>query len=198
MRRGFDAEHAAARAEAESRADVHRLFQHVRNRWDENDQATRDWRAAIARNDRDFMRVYPASFWEALEDLRQAPIGDAPTRARHWTPARAESIEVAIRFLEADVICFRSGYVKERLIRRLVRQSLAPADVARLRTVVLDVLDRRGGRDFRAYCRLAVRVADAALTTDIASRATSAADADLRRRAGWMREAIAIARRGTV
>ena len=66
-----------------------------------------------------------------------------------------EGVEPAITFLEADPWCFRSGYVKADILRSLVRCPLTTDQAARLRQVVLYVVDRRDRREFRRYCRLA-------------------------------------------
>jgi hypothetical protein len=58
-----------------------------------------------------------------------------------WSSAPLESVETAIRFLEADLDCFRSNYIKERLIRHLVRQDLGDEALRRLRRVVLSALE---------------------------------------------------------
>jgi hypothetical protein len=66
---------------------------------------------------------------------------------------------------------------------------LTLAQAARLRTVVLSVVDRRDDRDFRAFCRLA-RKADAPELHDQLRQRLKSADADIRRRARWMLDAL--------
>jgi len=66
-----------------------------------------------------------------------------------------EAIELAIQFLEADPWFFRSGYIKETFLRRLRYAALTEAQRARLRDVLLRIVDSRGGREFREYCKLA-------------------------------------------
>jgi hypothetical protein len=66
--------------------------------------------------------------------------------------SRAEN---AVAFLEADPVCFRSGYAKADLLRFLGRIPLGAALEERLRSVVLQVVRSRHGREFRRYCLLA-------------------------------------------
>lgn len=67
-------------------------------------------------------------------------------------------IEDAILLLEVDPWFFRSGYLKERVLRHLKSAPLKEADKARLRQVIENVALGRNRREFRDYCRLAVCV----------------------------------------
>jgi hypothetical protein len=69
-------------------------------------------------------------------------------------------IEFAVSFLELDPLFFRSGYLKQIVITRLKRSELREGDKSRLRGVVWDAVNRRGTREFKYYCRLAVTLAD--------------------------------------
>lgn len=66
-----------------------------------------------------------------------------------------EAVEMAIRFLEADPWFFRSGYIKEELLRRLCHADLANAQKDRLRVVIFARIDNGAGREFRKYAQLA-------------------------------------------
>ena len=70
------------------------------------------------------------------------------------------TIELAVRFLEADPYFFRSGYHKERLIKHLCRNPLSEDQKKRLQQVILARIRDRDRREFRAYCRLAPAVTD--------------------------------------
>ncbi len=59
----------------------------------------------------------------------------------------------------------------------------------RLRRVVIDAVERRGGREFRAYCRLARRF-DGPELRDLLVRQVSSGDEAIRRRAGWMLQVL--------
>ena len=68
------------------------------------------------------------------------------------------AIEDAVLYLEVDPWYFRSGYLKERLIRGLKAASLSEKDRLRLRHVVWNVVRGRNRRELRRYCSLALRV----------------------------------------
>jgi hypothetical protein len=118
--------------------------------------------------------AYPPDFWEAYEALRE---GDA------------SSIDVAIEFLEADPIFFRSGYVKADLLRWIKWLPLTPVQIERLRAVVYSVALRRGGREFRHYCNLAPRLEGPDLQHQLRVLQTHE-DAAVRRRANWILKAL--------
>ena len=67
-----------------------------------------------------------------------------------------ELVRFAIDFLECDPHFFRSGYIKEHLLDKLKTVSLTEAQADRIRDVLVDAVVRRGQREFRRYCRLAV------------------------------------------
>ena len=91
----------------------------------------------------------------------------------------------AIRFLEADLWFHSSGYKKENLLRYLSRMELRDAHKARLTKVVIRQVDRRDGREFRDYCRMAHAINSCHLRRQLEQRLSSS-DPDVRRRAGWM------------
>lgn len=68
----------------------------------------------------------------------------------------AEAVGPAIDFLEADPMCFRSGYTKERLCQYLARMDLNDEARARLAPIVTKVLvDRdRPERERKQWLRL--------------------------------------------
>ena len=178
-----------AAAEIAARAEIKRCFALVRDRHDVGHPATLAWNDAIARWRLALDRIYPEEFWAAIAELKQARSWDAEADRWAWSRAPFSSIEVAIRFLEADLICFRSGYVKQRLIRHLVRQPLSDDALRRLRGVAVSSLSRPTRRGFRAVCRLAARVRDEELLIQI-DNVVASDDAAAARRAGWMRTAI--------
>ena len=118
--------------------------------------------------------AYPPGFWEHYRCLKA---GD---------PA---GLETAVRFLEADPWFFRTGYEKADLIKWLTRMELTEKDMARLRQVVLNAVDSRDRREFRAYCRLARRVDHDRLRQALAERLNSE-DEGVRRRARWVLDAL--------
>jgi hypothetical protein len=118
--------------------------------------------------------AYPPTFTEDCQKLRQ---GDS------------EGLKTALRFLEADPIFFRTGYVKSWLIRRIKPSMLTAAHRARLQQVVLHMVDTRDDRDFRAFCRLACKVDGPELRTALAAR-EAALDPNIWRRARWVLAAL--------
>jgi hypothetical protein len=97
-------------------------------------------------------------------------------------------LEPVIAFLEEDSHCFRSGYIKADLVRFITRLDLSPEHAARLRNVVLQIVDRRDGREFRHYCRLARKVRTPEFQEELSKRLLCR-DPNVRRRARWVLQA---------
>ncbi|HEY2841523.1 MAG TPA: hypothetical protein VGJ26_20355 [Pirellulales bacterium] len=85
-----------------------------------------------------------------------------------------EAVEKAIRFLEADPLFFRSGYIKEKLIGRLKQSSLSANQTNRIRIVVLRSLS--SWRMPRAIARLAPKVTSESLISDLHAALESSND----------------------
>jgi hypothetical protein len=132
------------------------------------------WRQAVDR------------FWTALRGAYPPGFRDIWARLAQ---SDADAIETAVVFLEVDPWFFRSGYMKEELIRRLNRLELSGAVVSRLRHVVVAAVDRSDRREFRRYCRLARRVDSLELRQALRERCASP-EAGVRRRAAWMLAAV--------
>ena len=118
--------------------------------------------------------AYPPSFNQDLVRLEE---GD---------PSGLESV---VAFLEADPIFYGTGYLKEALSRLLRDVELPMIYVQRLQRVVLSIVDRRDGREFRAFCRLARKV-DAPELREQLTRRLAHDDPNVRRRARWVLEAL--------
>jgi hypothetical protein len=58
---------------------------------------------------------------------------------------------------------FRSGYIKDKMIRKIKNSPITPKQIERLRKVLKDAVDNRGTREFRRYCRLAACIANTEL-----------------------------------
>jgi len=119
--------------------------------------------------------AYPAGFWESY---RRLCAGDAT------------GLEAAVTFLEADPWFPNSGYVKVKLVRHIKVPMLTPSYIMRLQSVILEMVERRSGQEFRAYCKLARKVNDVGLREQLRQRADEG-DFDVRRRARWVLEALA-------
>lgn len=94
-------------------------------------------------------------------------------------------LEFVVCFLEVDPWFYRSGYLKQVFLTRVKRSVLSEALKERLRKVVLDAVERRGTREFKYYCRLAVVLADQQLVAELETAAAST-DAAIANRARMM------------
>ena len=117
---------------------------------------------------------YPWQFWRDIALLR----GGDHTK-----------MEAAVSFLEADPWFHGSGHSKVRMIRHIKPSMLTPDFTERLQNVVLAMVERRNGQDFRAFCRLARKV-DAPAVREQLTRRLTHSDPDTRRRARWVLEAL--------
>jgi len=102
-----------------------------------------------------------AGFWEPIERARQAVRSGDPS-----------GIETLVRFLEADVYCFSSGYLKADAADALKRAELDAPTAERLRAVILAVVDSYDRREFRAYVRLARHIDNPAFREALRARLT--------------------------
>lgn len=66
-----------------------------------------------------------------------------------------DTIEDALQFLECDPFFHRSGYIKEKLIRRLKHCELTEPQRKRAINLILRGIDRGFGKEFWEYSRLA-------------------------------------------
>ena len=71
-----------------------------------------------------------------------------------------ELLEFVITFLELDPMFFRSGYLKEMMLKRIKESPLSDEELGRLRCVLRDAVNKRGKREFKRYCSLATKIAD--------------------------------------
>jgi hypothetical protein len=97
--------------------------------------------------------------------------------------------ENEVTFLEVNPRYFRSGYDKAQLLRYLKRADLSLKHRQRLLAVLLDVVGRPSGVEFRQYCQLAARLASAELASAL-SKLVKSEDEGVRRRASWMLEHV--------
>ena len=87
--------------------------------------------------------AFPGGLAKLLSDLRNKD---------------TNAVEMAIRFLEADLRFFRSGYIKEGVIQLFVKVELSEQQRERLRNVVIAKINAQRTREFRRYCRLAAHL----------------------------------------
>ncbi len=108
---------------------------------------------------------------KAWQDATSAWHAQVHPTERLWKPefyqnlrqSCRQSIDEAILYLEVDPWYFRSGYLKERLIRGLKAAELTDRDCQHLRNIIWNVADGKNRREFRDYCSLACVVGDSTL-----------------------------------
>jgi hypothetical protein len=173
-RRGSDKTIARLQERAEAvraaRAELDAAFAEVTNRRDEADPRTRRWLDAIQRSRVAVDLAYP-------DALREVEEGERDIGTMH-----ASDI---LEYLAADPMHFRSGYIKQRLLREIKKRDLEPAHARLLQDVVLHVVRSRGCREFREYCRAAVMVDDARLRQALGEIVASG-DASASQRGRWL------------
>jgi hypothetical protein len=91
----------------------------------------------------EFYRLYPELFY---------PGGDKSLDALKRDESAA--IEIALDFLDADPVHFRSGYTKEEVWRSLRGASLTVSDKLRLEGIALRYVERRIEREFWVMARV--------------------------------------------
>ena len=163
-----------ARAANEARARVAEARELLRKLGHSNPQAVRAWREAINQRKAATPREYSGSLFEALETLGQGSRAD---------------LEEVIHFLEADPGFKGSDVLKTIALRRLKYVPLEPDEVERLRRVVLNIVDRRDGSDFRDYCGLARHLMTPGFRREVEARTTSI-DSAIARHAEWVISAL--------
>ena len=110
-----------------------------------------------------------------------------PDKLKEIEEVDGEWRESAITFLEVNPRYFRSGYDKAQLLRYLKRADLSRKHQQRLLAVLLDVVGRPSGVEFRQYCQMASRLPSKELTSALTGLLKSE-DEGVRRRASWMLE----------
>jgi len=146
------------------------LYQKLFAEWRDLRNTETYWRLLQA-HDSALEAAYPPDFWGHYESLRLGRDLDA--------------LEMAVEFLEADPYFFRSGYIKEKLLRYVRRYTLTPEHMNRLQRIVLNVVDRHFCREFREYCKLARKLNSAELQLLLEHR-TQRGDKAVQKRAQWV------------
>lgn len=113
-------------------------------------------------------------------------LSNAMDRLRAADPT---AVEPTLVFLEADPWAFRTGYLKQRVMRWMRRCPIDAGQAARLRVVLLHLVDVGGRREFREACRLAHCVADPSFMEALRARVDGGRPG-ISDRARWMLAAI--------
>lgn len=123
------------------------------------------------------------AFWVALDAAYPPGFDDDFEKLRSHIDLKA--LETAVAFLEADPFFFRSGYIKQKLLRWVRGYQLTPEYIARLQHVILTVVDSHYCREFGEYRKLAHKIDNANLRLGLQSRIDSE-DPNICKRAHWI------------
>lgn len=77
-------------------------------------------------------------------------------------------------YIDQDPYFFRSGYILEKLLQRVKKLSLTPAEKTSLQRLLLKRIDTRALRNFRNICRLTHMIDSNGFHAKVSSRARSA------------------------
>ena len=172
--RGFDFQkHAKAVNVAQN--ELHTAFASVVDRHNQNDPRTERWITAVKVFNAALARAYP----EALREFADGEL-----------PASEVSTNMMLDFIEADPVFFRSGYLKEKVLKQLEKRELSDKEAERLRRSIIAVVRQFGGRrEFLHYCHVALQVATEAFRHDLEELERSD-DAGIQLRANWTLAAL--------
>jgi hypothetical protein len=134
----------------------------------------------------DVDRVAATGWFHELNAGLYGPVGEAMVGTREGDRA---GVEILVRFLEADVYCFGSGYGKGDVVDVLKRLEFDLATARRLRQVVLAIVDGYDRREFRVYIRLARAVDSPELRESLQVRLDDVSP-KVRRHARWMLDGL--------
>ncbi len=71
------------------------------------------------------------------------------------------ALNEVIEFLSVDIMAFRCGYAKEVFLQRLKVVEFSETETEKLRNLIIYICETKSfRREFRRWCRLAVKVAD--------------------------------------
>ncbi|HEY0075180.1 MAG TPA: hypothetical protein VGB77_13865 [Abditibacteriaceae bacterium] len=126
--------------------EVNTLIQNVNNTFKHRSRSQANWREWEVATQAWHNYHNPLFYLWGIEARERMRLGDRAV------------IEDAILLLEVDPWFFRSGYLKERVLRHLKSAELLEKDRMRLRVVIENVAFGRNRREFRDYCRLALCV----------------------------------------
>ena len=139
--------------------ELHAAIKTTCKKRDEGVRQRQAWEAACRSFHESFNRLaFPGGLGEAMQSLKAGNLA---------------SLEMAVRFLEADPRFFRSGYIKADLIRHIRKAQLSNEQRMRLQQVVLTRIQGQDAREFRSYCHLARAIADADFERQVVELAAS-------------------------
>ena len=86
--------------------------------------------------------------------------------------------------------------MKEELLGALKKRSFQQHEVQRLQAIILNIVRKADRREFRRYCRVATTVDDERLREELKDLELTDSP-DIRRRSGWVLDALRKATRAT-
>jgi hypothetical protein len=152
---------------ARNAAELHLLHTRVHETWRQRPGSPEHLAACSGFRDAYDALAFPGGLAEGLERLRTHD---------------PEAVENAIKFLEVDPWFFRSGYIKEEILRRLKSAPLTSVMKLTLERLIMRSLGHGGRREARAHARLAGAIASPALAEAMETR-TLDSNPEVRRRA---------------
>jgi|SRR5579872_737027 hypothetical protein len=100
------------------------------------------------------------------------------------------TIENAIAFLAVDPRFFRSGYIKETILKLLKKAPISPSQKTELQKILLSQIEKKPSREYRAYCNLAAAIQDDTFKNQIEKIATNSSDNIVKQQAQRMLDAL--------
>lgn len=138
------------------------------SRREKSDQAYRDWQLAAKR-----FREYSSEVDRMVDACLTQDISD-----------HSDLREFAFCFIQCDPYYHRSGYVMEKLLRKIKALSLSDLEKRLLRELLIRRIDTKARRNFRDICRLIPKIETDALKDKVVSRIRSD-DPSVKYRAGF-------------
>ena len=126
-------------------AEMKKLHQAVREAFESSQQSTtlrEEWQRAATR-----FRMYRSEVDNRLDEIE--------TEGHfNWEDGR----EFVFDYFRVDPMYFRSGYVKEMLLKYMMRLELTENEAEAIRELVVRRIEEGGKREFRKLCRLIPRI----------------------------------------
>lgn len=122
----------------------------------------------------EYENSFPSGFHQAFEQLKRGDVN---------------ALESPVQYLEADPWTHYSGYMKQAVIKAILRVKLTDHYIQRLQKIILTVVDKGDSRqEFKTYCRLAVKVDTPDFRRQLNKRFTEVASITDRKEHGyWVR-----------
>lgn len=70
------------------------------------------------------------------------------------------TITISIKYLKADIYCFRSGYIKITILKLLKNIVFTKDQIKQLQDILITMIKKTTRQEYRDYCRLARKIFD--------------------------------------